>query len=184
MTRTILMVSGLLLAAASAGCIGGDDGKSDVQSVSTSTQTNLGNTTLSGSVSAGPGGAAGNGSVNDPRGNASAATSWSYDNRSGTISGNGAVVNVPFTKEESFTVENGTAKLVLNLTVEGHDLTLSLRAPDCGAAECAEEVKSQSGTASIAMNDPMEGDWVAVLELEGTGPVQAEYTLEIAKLAP
>lgn len=180
--RSILLV-GLLLAAALAGC-SSDDSTSDVQSVSTSTKTNAGNTTVSGSVSIGPGGAAGNGSVNDPNGNASAATAWSYDNRTGTISGNGAIVNVPFTKEEEFTVRDGAARLLLNLTVEGNDLTLKLRSPDCTSEDCVEEAKSTAGKASFDVNAPPEGQWLATLELEGTGPVQAEYTLEIAQLGP
>lgn len=183
MANPTSLVAALLLAAALAGCAG-DEGKSDVNSYSTSTQTSVGNTTFSGSVSAGPGGGGVNGSVDDPRGNASAGLSWSSENRTGTLSGTGAFVNTPFTAEETVRVENGTVRLVLNLSVEGDELTLSLRAPDCEASECAEEVQTSSGRASLDVQRPVEGTWTAVLELEGTGPVEADYTLEIAQLAP
>ena len=176
--RTFLVL-GLLTALALAGCSGGNDA-SDTQSVSTSTQTNVGNTTVSGSISAGPDGAAGNGSVNDPNGNAS--LSWSYDNRTGTLSGNGAVVNVPFTKEESFTVQDAASRLFLNLTATGSDLTMAIRAADCTSDDCVERVKTAGGSASYEANQPGSGDWLVTLELEGTGPVQAEYALEIAQL--
>ena len=178
---TILVSSLLLLAAALAGC-SGDDGKSDATSLST--QTNVGNTTVSGSVSVGPDGGAAAGSVNGTEGNVSIAESWSYDNRSGTVSGTGYVVNVPIEKEESFTVADNTSTLFLNLSVVGEDLTMSVRAPDCETEDCAEEVTTQSGEASLQLNDPMAGGWIAVLQLEGNGPVEADYTLEIAHLAP
>lgn len=179
--RTILL-AGLLLALALAGCSGGDS--SDTQSVSTSTQTAIGNTTVRGSISAGPDGAAGNASVNGTSGNASAATAWSYDNRSGSISGNGAVVNVPFTKDESFTVRDGVTRLLLNLTAQGNDLTMKLRGPDCASDDCVEQTKTSSGTASMDVAMPGQGEWLVTLELTGTGPVQADYTLEIAQLGP
>ena len=173
-------MAGLLLgAAAVAGC-SGDDNKSDVQSVSTSTHTGIGDSSASGSVSVGPGGAAGAGNVTTPEGNASARTSWSYDNRSGTISGNGAFVNVPFTEEEKFTLQNGTVSLYLNLTAEGHELRVSVRAPGCADEACATEAETQSGSASLSFPNPVEGDYVAVLQLDGVGPVSADYTLEIA----
>ena len=180
--RTFLM-AGLLLALALAGCSGGGD-SSDTQSVSTSTQTGAGNTTVSGSVSAGPGGAAGNASVNGTSGNASAATSWSHDNRTGSISGNGAIVNVPFTKDESFTVRDGVSRLLLNLTVEGNELTMKLRSPDCSSDDCAEQAQTSSGQASLDVSRPGPGEWLVTLELTGTGPVQSDYTLEIAQQGP
>jgi hypothetical protein len=74
--------------------------------------------------------------------------------------------------------------MVLNLTADGHELTLSLCAPDCDASDCAQEVTTQSGSASLAVSKPAEGEWIAVLQLDGTGPVQADYTLEIAQLGP
>lgn len=183
MANHSILVAGLVLAAALAGC-SGDDGKSDVNSVSTSTQTNIGNTTFSGSFSAGPGGGGVNGSVNDPNGNASANLTWSSENRTGSIDGTGAFVNTPFEAEETFAVQNGTVQLVLNLTVEGDDVTLSLRAPDCDESECAEEVTTNAGKASLDVQMPDEGTWTAVLQLDGTGPVEAEYTLEIAQQVP
>jgi hypothetical protein len=183
MAKAILLVTTLLLAALLAGCSGGD-GKSDVNSASTSTQTNVGDTTVSGSISVGPDGGAINGSVNGTQGNGSAAATWTYDNRTGTISGNGAIVNVPFEEEESFQVAENTSRMFLNLTATGHELTLSLRAPDCAASECAQEVTTQSGSASLEVTKPGEGEWVAVLQLEGTGPVEADYALAIAQLGP
>lgn len=180
MANPSFLMAALVLAAALAGC-SGDDGASDVDSASTSTKTNVGSTTLSGSVSAGPGGGGANGSVDDPRGNASANLTWSSEERTGTVSGTGAVVNTPFTAEEAFTVANGTVQVVLNLTVEGNALTLSLRAPDCKASDCAEEVTTAGGKASFDVQSPAEGTWTAILELEGQGPVESDYTLEIAQ---
>lgn len=177
------MVGLLLSAALLAGC-SGDDGRSDVQGVATSTQTNIQNHTVSGSVSAGPGGANASGNYSGPAGNASASTAWSYDNRTGTISGNGAFVNVPFTKEEKFTLSNGTVSLYLNLTAEGHELKIAVRAPGCASDDCATTASTSNGKASVNLPDPEQGDYVAVIELDGVGPVSADYTLEIAKLAP
>lgn len=180
MARPIILTSGLLLlAAALAGCSGGD-GASDTTSVST--QTNLGNTTVSGSGSVGPGGGF-NASINGTDGNASVGASWSYDNRTGTISGNGAFVNVPFEEEEAFTLSGDVSRLVLNLSATGNDLTLSLRAPGCEDSACAQEVTTQSGKASMPIDAPEAGDYVAVLQLTGTGPVEADYVLEIATLS-
>jgi hypothetical protein len=178
--RTALMAGLLLSALLLAGC-SGDDNTSDVQGVSTSTETNIGNTTVSGSVSAGPGGAQGSGSINGTQGNASASTSWSYDNRTGTMSGNGAFVNVPITKEEDFSVQDGTVSMYVNVTAEGHELHIAVRAPGCEDNDCATEADTQSGKATMSIPNPTEGDWVVVLELDGVGPMEADYTLEIAK---
>lgn len=180
--KSMLMVAGLLLASALAGC-SGDDGGSDVASVSTSTQTNLGNTTLSGSISASPNGTAGGVGANGTDGNLSMA--WSYDNRSGTVSGTGTVVNVPITKDESFTVSNGTAQLVVNVTAQGHAVTVSLRPPDCEETACAaESAELENEQASFTAMKPDEGAWTVSFELEGVGPVEADYTLSIAQQVP
>lgn len=178
----ILVASLLLLAAALAGCAGGEGEDAEEQSLST--QTNAGNTTVSASVSAGPDGAAGAGSVNGT-GNASAATSWSYDNRTGTLSGNGIpIAGRPIEKEESFTVPGNTSTLFLNLSADGEELTLLVRAPGCDDNDCAEETTTQAGKASVRLSDPAGGPYVAVLQLEGTGPVESDYVLEIATQGP
>ena len=177
----MLLVSGLLLAAVSAGCFGGDDGGAAVQSVSTSTQTGVGNTSVSGSISAGPDGVASSGNASSDN----ASVAWSYDNRTGTVQGTGVpMASDSFETDESINVANGTRKLLVNLTVEGNDVTLSLRAPDCDAADCAEEVQTQGGQAALAIDTPLEGVWTAVITVEGNGPLRADYTMEIAQLVP
>lgn len=183
MANSILIVSGLLLAAALAGC-SGDDGKSDT-SFSTSTETNVGNTTLSGSVSFGPGGGNASAGVNGTEGNASTQMSWSYDNRTGSISGTGVPVAASsFEEEETFTVGDNVSTLYVNVTSEGGELTLSLREPGCEDDTCAQEAQTVSGAASLQAMAPPSGEWLAVLTLEGTGPVSADYELQIAQLAP
>jgi hypothetical protein len=183
MAKSILLVSGLLLAAALAGC-SGDDGKSDT-SFSTSTQTNVGNATFSGSVSVGPGGGNASASVNGTQGNASTQASWTYDNRTGSISGTGVpVAGQPIEKEESFTVGDNVSTVYVNVTSEGGELTLSLREPGCEDSECAEEAQTASGVASMQVATPSAGQWILVLTLEGSGPVSADYELQIAQLAP
>jgi hypothetical protein len=141
----------------------------------------------SASFSAGPSGAnatvsAGYSTGTNGTTNRTTAATWTTETRHGNVSGLALIGSGP-SQTESFTVANGTLRMVLNLTVQGDDLTLSLRAPGCTSAACAKEVTTSGGSASMAVDNPPQGGWEAHLQPTASkvGPVQSSYTLTIAK---
>lgn len=112
--------------------------------------------------------------------NATQLQAWSYDNRTGQVSGVGLLVQQP-EADEPFTVGNAS-RLLLNLSVEGDELTLTVRPPGCMEASCEQTATTSGGSASLAIASPDAGDWRATLTAEGAGPQDAQYELSIGQL--
>lgn len=122
----------------------------------------------------------GNGTDN---GTANQTHEWKYENRTGTVSGLSIIVSTP-SEEETWTIENGTLHMFVNVTVEGDDLELVLVPPDCNDASCEQSASSGDGPASFEAMPPEEGEWKLVLTAEDIGSVSSDYTIEIATLVP
>lgn len=170
--------AGLVLVLATlglAGCVG-DSSPQDVMETSSTTSASSTSTNTT-SDTTGPPGTNGTGTNQTT-------TRWVHDNRTGTVSGTDLVVTDPPSKQESLTVSKGTLMLLLNLTVEGDAMTMSVREPGCTSDDCAQEVQTQSGTATHAVQGPAEGTWTLLLIVPGPGPVSSDYTLEIAQQVP
>lgn len=206
--RSWVLLASLALALPLAGCsTGGELPTSDValgsSSASRTGSANATSATSSGTATgtgtagpAGGGNATGNGTATGSRnpgnatgnatgnstGNATGNATWTYDNRTGSLSGTGLFFNTPFTAEERFIVNNGTERLVLNLSVEGDELTLTVHPPGCDEGDCVSEVETADGAALLEFVAPLEGDWSATLSLDGLGPVSSDYTLGIHRL--
>lgn len=164
-----------LLLGAFAGCLGfgggAVEGSADTEEENTGVDASGGFGNASAGVGAG-------GSSNN------VTSQWTYDNRSGSMSGNALVVTGPEPKLESFTVVNGTQTLTINLSADGDGLVLTLRPPGCDNEDCEVDAGSADAQApaSFDAREPEEGDWKAVLRIEGgPGPVASEYDLEIGQ---
>lgn len=142
-----------------------------------------GNQTGNGTASP-PGNATGDPSGN-ATGNATGNVTWTYDNRTGRVSGTAIPVLAPsFSKTEAFNVTNGTQRLVLNLTVTGSQVTMTVSPPGCTTSACANTTKTAGGTAQLTYENATAGGWSVKLSVSATvGSVQADYKLVIAKLA-
>jgi hypothetical protein len=123
----------------------------------------------------------GNGTGN-VSGNASAGMQdqWTQENRSGSVEGLNLMVNEEPSAEESFVVSNGTDELVLNVSYEGDDLTVTARPPGCESEDCEVEIPTSGGAGSQSFDQPDEGSWMLVLTAEGVGPQESTYDLTIA----
>ena len=200
--KPIFLALALALALPLSGCLAGD-GDSDTDDADTTGSTSGSSTrsttrtgtTVSASGSAGPvsgnatvgGNTTGNQTGNatgNQTGNSTGNATWSYDNRTGTISGTAVpVVAGSFSEEETFTIANGTQKLVLNLTADGRAITMNVQEPDCDDTDCGTEVETAEGKATISFNSPAEGEWTVTLTISGgTGPVTSDYVLSIGTL--
>lgn len=178
----------LLTAPGLAGCIGGEQG-AEAGPTSTSEKNDTGNDTeddeTSGNGSSNEpgnvsGNASGNGSgVGDGNASAEASASWSYDNRSGSVSSMDPVL-LTGSEEEAFEVENGTLELALDLSADG-DLDVCIMAP--GAEACTEEASTEEGNLTWTTTQPAGGEWT--VELRHSGVLSSvDYELVIGQLVP
>lgn len=115
--------------------------------------------------------------------NQTSSDGWQSENRSGTVEGAALPVG-PTGTEETFTLENGTVALALNLTADGGELELSISPPDCEDASCEESVTTQDGNASYSTTDPTAGEWTVTLSPATPGVSSIEYELVIAWQGP
>lgn len=189
MNPTLLLAFAALAAVSVGGCLGGasesggDAG--DTPSSSTSSSARPGarpssGTSTSGQPSPTPGanttyGSDGNDSANQT------VRVWSYDNRSGDVSGIGLFVMQP-EANETFTVDDDATQLVLNLSAAGAELTLTLRPPGCDDSACEDSVTTQGGNATLSVPSPDAGAWESILVAEGVGPQEASYEMAIGQL--
>lgn len=108
---------------------------------------------------------------------------WTYENRSGTVSGE----NTPLTTAnatEEINVTEGTKELTLNLSAEGGELDVCIRSPDESQDSCTAEEQTQEGNASWSTESPAGGEWTVELTAQGTGPQEVDYEMVIGKLVP
>lgn len=183
----------LLTAPALSGCIGGQDGEqagptgtSDPNDTGNDSRANEsgGNASGNGSGNAsgngsgfGDGNESGFGDGNGSDGDTSA--SWTYDNRSGTVSSQAPVV-LTGSEEEALDVENGTLELALNLSADG-ELDVCIMEPE--AEGCTEEASTEDGNLSWNATDPASGEWTVELSHSGTLS-DVDYELTIGQLIP
>lgn len=126
----------------------------------------------------------GNASIGNGTGNGTGnETGTTRENRTGSISGANLIVANQATAEEVFTVENGTATLLLNLTVEGDDVEMTVIPPGCEDSSCEQTAATSDGNASLTVDAPDEGEWTVELAGQGTGFSSADYNLEIVLVA-
>jgi hypothetical protein len=106
---------------------------------------------------------------------------WSYDNRTGTVSGTALLLIGSSSKDETFAVENGTALLFLNFTVQGSAVDVEITPPGCDDDACRISVDVSSGAATYTTDDPVEGSWTVTFSSTTTiGPYSTDYALAIA----
>lgn len=188
--RPLIAVLALTLLAAPvlSGCVGGQEGE-EAGPTNTSEDNDTGNDTgddgTSGNESGNESGNfSGNESGNESgfgddneTGNESA--SWTYDNRSGSVSSTDPIL-LTGSEEEAFEVENGTLELALNLSAED-DLDVCIKEP--GAEECTEEASTEDGNLSWNTTQPAGGEWT--VELSHSGVLSSvDYELVIGQLIP
>lgn len=204
MRPALLLAVALGLVLPLAGCAQDPDGadtQSDPSATASATRTPraTGSSTATGTGAQGgnaTGNHTGNGTAsppgnatNDPSGNATGNSTgratWTYDNRTGRVSGTAIPVVAPsFSKTEAFNVTNGTQRLVLDLNVTGSQVTMTVTPPGCTTAACANTTKTDGGKAQAVFENATAGAWSVKLAVSGTlGSVQADYKLGIAKLA-
>lgn len=195
------------------GCLSGDDdpdtddandgstttltrsATSTAPSTRTSTSSTTQTTTSTTTVTTGPGNGTGNGTgpigngTGNHTGNATGnqTYAWTYENRTGAIAGDFIpLVATEVTVTEGFVVNNTTKVLVLNLTTVGDDVTLEVRPPGCGDADCGNETVTTDGQARMTFErPPPAGEWEAHLSISGTaGSGAADYVLTIERFEP
>lgn len=108
---------------------------------------------------------------------------WTYENRSGTVSGE----NTPLTTAnatETIDVTEGAKQLTLNLSAEGGELDVCIRSPDESGDSCTAEEQTQEGNASWSTEAPAGGEWTVELTAQGTGPQSVDYELVVGQLVP
>lgn len=187
----------LVAAPAMSGCIGfgGDGDGEDLNETSAENDTPSGeNDSAEGNESGEgpPGDANETGSENETQEDGGDAT-WTYDNRTGTVSGTNAIVTSSGSAEETFNVDPNTLKLALNLSAEGGELEMCLTQPggnESGGNEsgntsqesCDETVTTEDGNASFTAESPTEGEWKATLRPAEPGHHSIDYELAIAQL--
>lgn len=188
--RAFLWMAPLILGLALglSGCVASDagaglDGNANTESPSASASANA---TATGTGKPGPSSstnstAPSNGTGNETgSGTDNATTKWTYENRTGTVSGNELIVLHPATKKEAFNVTNGSLTLTLDLATQGSDLSMTVRGADCTQASCEKTVKTASGKANLTFAAPANGTWSATLAIaSGLGPVSSSYKLII-----
>ncbi len=190
--RPIVAVLGLTLLTAPvlSGCVGGQEGE-DAGPTNTSEDNDTGN--FSGNTSGnfsgdGSGNASGNLSGNGSgnasgnlsgNGSGNASASWSYDNRSGTVSSTAPIL-LTGSEEEAFEVENGTLELALNLSADG-ELDVCIMEP--GAEACTEEATTEGGNFTWNTTQPAGGEWTVALSHSGVLS-SVDYELVIGQLLP
>lgn len=190
MRWTVIAIAATLLAApALSGCIGGSGGDEDLDETSSGNDpaSNESNSSEGNNTSgdAPPGGNE-TGSENETE---EPGTTWTYDNRTGSVSGTNAIVHSEGSEQEEFTVEPNALKLGLNLSAEGGELEMCVSGPsgnesDNGSGEqsCDETVTTEDGNATFAAEAPEEGDWTVTLRPAETGRHSIDYELVIAQL--
>lgn len=115
-------------------------------------------------------------------------TRWSYDNRTGTVSGTNAVATEA-SSSESFNVSEDARELQLDLSAEGGELDVCIQAPDGGneseeESECAAEESTQDGNLTWSTSSPAHGGWTIEMTAQGVGPQSVDYELVIGQLVP
>ncbi|PSG97337.1 hypothetical protein BRD56_06670 [Thermoplasmatales archaeon SW_10_69_26] len=111
-------------------------------------------------------------------------TEWSTETYEGSITG-----TTVFTPEQtsdgqsfSFTVENGTQQLFINLTTDGGELTMYVAGPDCSANDdCEEQVETESGEAQYAAEAPGAGEWNVRFFPQDPVASDVSYTADVAQ---
>lgn len=186
--RPIWILALCLVSVAASGCFGDDEaGTQDTGTTGTSgptrTPTSSPNSTSPSSPSPSGTGSPPYGTTQSPNGTANATSEWTYDNRTGSVSGANLLVSGP-SAEEALSVASGVLQMFLNVTASGDELTVVVTPPGCESADCEKEQTTQDGNASLSFSAPPEGSWSVRLAAEGLGPVSSEYALEAAQLVP
>lgn len=135
----------------------------------------------------------GNATANETEGNESEEneTEWRYDNRSGTVEGNPPLTEASAT--EDFTVAEGAEELALNLSADGGELDVCIKAPSGNGSgnesgdnesSCTAEESTEDGNLTWSEEAPTPGEWSVEMTAQGIGPQSVEYELVIGQLVP
>ena len=111
-------------------------------------------------------------------------TEWSTETYEGSITGTTffAPEQTSDGQSFSFTVENGTQQLFINLTSDGGELTMYVAGPDCSAnEECEEQVETESGEAQYAAEEPGAGEWNVRFFPQDPVASDVSYTADVAQ---
>lgn len=109
---------------------------------------------------------------------------WQHENRTGTVSGTNALVTSSGLETETFTVEEDTLELKLNLTADGGELAVCIREPDTEEGECTEETTTENGGMEYSTQQPTPGEWGIEMEPADPGSHSIDYELGIGTLVP
>lgn len=118
---------------------------------------------------------------------------WEYENRTGTVEGTNAVVASEGNETEEVEVENGTRALSLNLSADGGELDVCIRAPSGdgsgngsygGQDGCDEETTTENGEANFSTQEPAAGTWKVEMSPAESGAHSIDYELVIGRLVP
>lgn len=174
--RTPIIAWLTALAVGLAGCSSGGGGGGAEDTADESEPFASGNFTAGGNVTSGNS-TVGSGASAE----ANTTAQWESENRSGSVSGVEVEVSGP-SAEEEFTASAGGQELYLNITIEGDELDVYLRGPDCDEESCQQEISVSGGSGQEHLFGPAEGSYTVVLEPASIGPVDADYTIDFAVL--
>lgn len=118
-------------------------------------------------------------------------TTWTSENRTGTVEGNNLLITHA-SETESFDVGAGAEELRLNLTAEGGELDVCIKAPSGNESgnesseesECTAEGATEEGNFTFSETAPTEGEWSVEMTAQGIGPQSVDYELVIAQKVP
>lgn len=118
-------------------------------------------------------------------------TTWASENRTGTVEGNNLLITHA-SETESFDVGADAEELRLNLTAEGGELDVCIKAPSGNESGnesgeesgCTAEGATEEGNFTFSETAPTEGEWSVEMTAQGIGHQSVDYELVIAQKVP